>query len=269
MKKDEAPNISGVYKIQYKDKIYIGSTINLKRRKSGHFNRLRRSCHENQILQNYYNKYKAKHFTFSPIIYCSREYLLKLEQLFIDKLDPFFNISPSADSTYGYKHKDEDKDRMSEIKKRQYEEGLEPHNKGKSLDKSVKNKISNTLKEYYKNHKHPFKGKTHTEEAKKKIIEASHRRKGTHNKSPLGYLLKLDKKGNKLKVYCSTGEAAKEVQLNGTLKTTRTKILEAAKSKNKTAYGFKWRFVQNLDQIKLDELLEGLSTYVEVNQQPS
>lgn len=45
-------------------KVYIGSSNNLLRRKREHFLLLRRNAHKNTYLQNAFNKYEEKSFTF-------------------------------------------------------------------------------------------------------------------------------------------------------------------------------------------------------------
>jgi predicted GIY-YIG superfamily endonuclease len=53
--------ISGIYKIQSKiksERIYIGSAIDIKRRRREHLFGLQNNKHGNQRFQNHYNKYE-------------------------------------------------------------------------------------------------------------------------------------------------------------------------------------------------------------------
>jgi len=109
---------SGIYAIKHKDsgKIYIGSAVNLSRRKREHFRKLRSGIHPNPKLQNSWSKYGEDSFEFVILKYCVREMLIETEQKFIDEFNPVetgFNILKIAGSTIGYKHTDETKERLS------------------------------------------------------------------------------------------------------------------------------------------------------------
>lgn len=76
----------GVYKIEnlFDNKIYIGSSINIKNRKYKHFWMLRNNMHDNNHLQNSYNKFGEKKFTFTILELCNIEDLVTLENKYID-----------------------------------------------------------------------------------------------------------------------------------------------------------------------------------------
>jgi len=61
--------IAGIYTISFtgSERIYIGSAMNISRRKSQHLYMLRRNIHSNSKLQNYYNKYGEVKFNFNVI----------------------------------------------------------------------------------------------------------------------------------------------------------------------------------------------------------
>jgi group I intron endonuclease len=90
--------LSGIYKITniVNNKIYIGSSCNLKNREWQHFNQLKRNKHSSIKLQNAYNKYEKDKFKFEIIAKCPEQYLIKLEQWFIDNLKPEYNIFKKA-----------------------------------------------------------------------------------------------------------------------------------------------------------------------------
>ena len=79
----------GVYKISFgdNDRIYIGSAMNLGRRKSQHLYKLRRNNHDNPKLQSYYNKYGEELLSFSVLEITSNDYetVRNTEQLYINK----------------------------------------------------------------------------------------------------------------------------------------------------------------------------------------
>lgn len=88
---------SGIYKIQnlLNGKLYIGSSLNVKRRLTLHKCNLRKNKHVNLALQNAFKKYGQDAFSFEKILVCSKEYLLMYEQLIIDSYG-------SCDKLFGY-----------------------------------------------------------------------------------------------------------------------------------------------------------------------
>jgi group I intron endonuclease len=87
--------ISGIYQIKnlINGKIYIGSSNHLYRRYSDHIRFLNRNSHFNPKLQASWNKYGGDNFEFSVLEYCLPIRLVELEQLYINRLHPYFNIS--------------------------------------------------------------------------------------------------------------------------------------------------------------------------------
>lgn len=95
---------SGIYQILnlITNEKYIGSSKNLKNRKSQHFTSLRRNVHNNLHLQNAFNKHGEQNFRFEilasniPI-----EDLIDLEQLCLDVTQPEYNKRTIAHSNQG------------------------------------------------------------------------------------------------------------------------------------------------------------------------
>jgi hypothetical protein len=150
---------SGIYKITNtaNNKIYIGSSKNIIKRKNKHFLELSSNRHCNKKLQNSFNKYKRDKFTFEIIEECDIKILIEREQFYIDLLKPQFNIRLKAESNAGLKLSEEHKKIISEA------------NKGKKLSKETIKKIIKTRKE---------NGFKFTEESRKKMSES---RKGNKN----------------------------------------------------------------------------------------
>jgi len=106
----------GVYKIKnlINNKCYIGSTTKLlKYRCITHRCHLRYNRHTNQHLQNAWNKYGENNFEFSIIELCQPNKCLDREQHYIDILNPEYNILQFSTGTFGYKHSDEAKKKIS------------------------------------------------------------------------------------------------------------------------------------------------------------
>lgn len=104
-------NKSGVYKITNKvnGKFYIGSATNFYHRFYTHLWGLNNNKHYNKYLQKSWNKYGESSFKFEALATCPQEYLLKLEQWFIDNLKPSYNLSKIAGSMKGHVKSEEAK----------------------------------------------------------------------------------------------------------------------------------------------------------------
>ncbi len=87
----------GIYKIQNitDNKVYIGSSVDIKSRQYKHFWMLTLGSHYNSHLQSSYNKFGKDSFIFEILELCNTEYLVSLENKYID-------LYNSIDSTYGY-----------------------------------------------------------------------------------------------------------------------------------------------------------------------
>lgn len=105
---------SGIYIIRnlISDKVYIGSTVNIKRRREVHYAELRGGYHPNLHLQNSWNKHGEGAFEFKTLIHCrsDREILLHYEQrvmdIYLARLGKkkLYNITLKAGSCLGIRH---------------------------------------------------------------------------------------------------------------------------------------------------------------------
>ena len=88
----------GIYKIRnlINNKIYVGSTKNIKARWAKHKALLRHNKHQNTHLQNAWNKYGEGAFVFEVIEECRIENLISREQFFINSLNPDYNQTAIA-----------------------------------------------------------------------------------------------------------------------------------------------------------------------------
>lgn len=120
-KKLKNPNDIGIYCfycIENK-KLYIGSSECLKHRISQHKSMLRGNYHNNNYLQNAWNKYGENSFKIFTIENCDKEKLLAREKLFIYNLNALipngFNISSDTIAPMsGLKHTKETLKKLSE-----------------------------------------------------------------------------------------------------------------------------------------------------------
>lgn len=96
--------VPGIYCIESScGKVYIGSAVKLRMRFMTHRRAFEKGAHDNERLQNYYNKYGSPSLSFRVLEYCRKEKLIEREQYYIDTLNPFFNIARIAGATYGLK----------------------------------------------------------------------------------------------------------------------------------------------------------------------
>ncbi len=129
--------VSGVYQIINKvnGNKYIGSSINLKKRKSRHWFDLKKGSHHSIILQRAWDKYGKKAFSFEVLEYVINiNQLIEREQYYLDLLVPKYNISKTASSQLGVKRSVETKLKLSEALM------------GRKLTEETKQKIRGSLR---------------------------------------------------------------------------------------------------------------------------
>ena len=78
----------GIYKItnEVNNKVYVGSSLNIKNREYKHFWLLRNGKHDNSFLQNSFNKNGELKFKFEIIELCNSSELIDKENYYIDLL---------------------------------------------------------------------------------------------------------------------------------------------------------------------------------------
>lgn len=206
----------GVYKILNKvtNESYIGSSINLKKRKSDHFYLLKQGKHGNSHLQNSYKKYGIENFDFSVLEFCEPDECLIIEQKHINQTKPKFNINPIAGNSLGVKHK---KETIEKIRNSQ---------KGKIKSEETKRKISEKNKGIYRRKK--------MSELSDEEIKSYRNKSGFVKKRKVVLQFSL---GNEL---IKEWESLQEIKRN--LNFHPIHISRCCNKKRKTAYGFRWEF---------------------------
>ena len=148
-----------IYYIQNKKdkKIYIGQTINFIQRIKSHKKELRGNRHSNDYLQHAWNKYSEKNFIFGVLEECEEKDLDKKEIFYINSYN-------STDRNFGYN----------------LEGGGD---KNKRVGDETRRRMSENHADFSSG-KHPFFGKHHSDDAKKRISEfMSTRDLGKHHSS--------------------------------------------------------------------------------------
>jgi len=170
----------GIYCIRnaLNNKRYIGQTSkSFKSRWYNHRYTLTNNKHDNQRLQNAWNKYGEENFIFEVLEEIKNvELLTEREQYFADTYDTFrngYNMKPCVDSSLGFRHSKKTKEKLSNLAKSRNLIGKKNPWYGKGSFQS--------------GDKNPFYGKTHSEEARKLIGQKSIGR-SVGEKSPLAKL---------------------------------------------------------------------------------
>lgn len=162
-------NVSGIYYIEINNKGYVGSTRTLRNRLLAHKNGLLSGKHHSKKLQRAYNKYGC--YKMFILCTCPEEYLLKLEQWFMDKEDfnTFYCGRLKADRNTGVKYSEEAKKKMKDhMNKPENKNRLGDMYRGKKRSKEQIEKMAASLR-----------GKKQSEESKQKKREAWNKFKET------------------------------------------------------------------------------------------
>jgi group I intron endonuclease len=140
---------SGIYGIQNNNngKLYIGSSVQLSKRRKRHFNALRKNKHHNQHLQRAFDKDGEKSFSWIVLENVSDVIVLRTKEgSWIKKLDTAnpnngYNFNDEPNAMLGRKHTNETKKKMSKAKQGKYN-GEDNPNFGKKQPLSVKLKMA-------------------------------------------------------------------------------------------------------------------------------
>lgn len=115
-------NKKGIYKISFRDKCYVGSSIDLYNRIIQHLHQLRYDKHHSKYMQRCFNKYGEDEFTLEilEIFEGTEKELRELELKYINNNNSKFNSTTPIE----YRHSSEMKKKISDTLKKKYKEGL-------------------------------------------------------------------------------------------------------------------------------------------------
>jgi group I intron endonuclease len=239
-----------IYKITNKanDKIYIGQTVRYEERMKEHFSK--ELC-TGKKFKNAINKYGEDSFICEVLEEFDesddkdslRTILDEREQFYLDLYKPFDDIGYNLQKSVGHT------------------------NLGRKWSDEVKKSISDSLKKYHETHDNSFKGRTHTEESKKKMSDALIGRTYSEeqkqkmrltsiknnsiqhitdwqekNGDPrLKPITQLDKQtGSIISTFTSTTNAYEKTGIG------RTSITNCLRGYSKSAGGYKWEYFDNI-----------------------
>lgn len=227
--------IIGIYCIEnsISKKKYIGQSVNIKERWNKHKYELKRNEHDNDYLQNAWNKYGEDSFKFYILEECEQFELDDKEIYYIEQ----YNI---INRKYGYNLKtggqnnpratEESNKKLSKKVKESYVSNpslIEKRKKDALIQWSnpdIKNKITGKNNGMY--------GKHHTEEARNKISEKAKGRISSRRNLSSVFCIELNQFFE-----CAT-IAAKQLGINS------SSILQVCYGNRKTCGGYHWSFIE-------------------------
>ena len=243
--------IGTIYKLTSPSgKHYIGQTINLKDRKRCLYNP--NKYYSGHRLDNAIKKYGIKNFNYEIIIQIVdsdriklREKLNELEIFYIKKYDSYnngYNMTLGGSGSTGCFQTEDSKKILSEKAK-----GRKGSMLGRHLTEEQRKKVSDFAKTRIGD-KNPFFGKSHSDEAKRKI--------GTANSIPI---IQLDLEGNILNEFPSAKEAARTLgkpKADSEIIKVCKKYVSPSRRHYITALGYKWKYKEGSTTSKSSENTE-------------
>lgn len=113
------------------------------------------------------------------------------------------------------------------------------NNLGNSPTKETRDKISKSLKEYYKTHDGTFLGRHHSQETIEKLRNISR-----YNNPNARSVYQIDKDGNIICRFYSASEASRELNIDASA------IIKCCRGKKNTCGGFIWTYAEDVEEIK-------------------
>ncbi len=244
---DDFPELAGIYKFKNKtnNKIYIGESMNFKKRMSGHVGRAK-DLNWTAVISRAFRKYGFSNFEYSIVeSYAlgsvTKAFLLEREAFYIKTLDAMnpevgYNRCPYGANTIGYKFSEESRKKMSVSRKKRVmkRESIEKQAKAISGEKNCNYGIPITQeRKDLLLAARIAKGVTMEERLSK---SAGHIKSENKPRKPI-YQLDKDT-GEILHAWRSLSDAVRHLGRGSRCDISRSTLFP-----HKTAYGFKWRFL--------------------------
>lgn len=224
----------GIYCIKnlVNGKTYVGQSVCIEDRKSKHLSSLRNNNNDNRNLQDDWNKYGESSFKFDLLETCSREELDEKESFYISKLkSDVIGYNLTDGGRRGFKHNPELLKLESISQKKRYEDNPELHVQCRI--NALKQWSNPEIKEKITGENNFMYGKTHTEEARKKISEKAKGRI-SHRRIQIPVLcVELNK------TYSSGTDACYDLNIKNA-----SNIYDVCKGVRKTCGGYTWKYAK-------------------------
>lgn len=229
--------LCGIYKITcvVNNVCYIGQSIDIKSRWTKHLSLLRHNHHENNYLQNLFNKYGETNIKFEIVECCSITELDEKERYWI----AYYGGVESKKNCNWESGGHERKVVSTEIRKKnslshkgrrmsiatEFKKGSPPWNKGKKATEETRKRLSDSHKGYK------------VKEETKNKLKVSMLGKGIVKKTSIP-VAKVNDNGDIVKIFPSLGQAAIECGINF------INVKKRAKHPNRKYQGYYWRFMK-------------------------
>lgn len=248
---------SGIYCIENinNNKKYIGQSVDIKSRWRCHKYKLNNNIHQNEYLQNSWNKYGKDNFVFSVLEYCVIEQLDEKEIYYInlyksENREHGYNLK-SGGQNGGFEYTEEARKNMSEAQKKHFSNR---ENLKRLSEQSLKTWSDEDYRKSRSGENHPMYGKHLSEEHKNKISESTKGKKKSalskehKEKISKANIGKVSKQRNTTSVLCiETGQvfqdaitAGKELNLKHP-----NHVIDVCKGRRKTCGGYHFEFINN------------------------
>jgi group I intron endonuclease len=247
----ESSKVPGIYAIVNKQTglVYIGQTINFRKRKIAHLYGLRNKKHRNKWLQEDYNQSGESGFLFLILEFCLSEALCDREQYYFDLFEYKYNVILFSDrslftkqhrenlskSHIGNKHTEEAKLKIGAASKgNKFRQGVK-------LSEEHKQKAIAALKRAKprRGAENPLFGKKRAEEVMEKCVASRKAKYG--NSMPGNYkaITQYTKDGAFIKDWDSLKSAAVELRIGP------SRISDVIAGRHKSVHGYVFKFKHN------------------------
>ena len=233
--------ICGIYSIEniVNNKKYIGQSININNRWCHHRVDLNNGTHANCYLQKSWNKYGEQNFKFEILEECSKDKLDERERYYIDlynttNIDYGYNLkSGGQDKNYVTEYV---KNKISKSNKKYYEE--HPEAKIQSSINAYRQWSNPEIKAKITGKNNHMYGKTHTEEARRKISESQKGRISKFRNNTPVFCIELNE------LFEDSVTACREIGLDISRAGNIREVCEGIRNR-KTVGRYHWKYMEN------------------------